>query len=65
MQSTLAVAPDNRGDENALGALKGSNHYRFCDGKCQAERPQEGGVQMSPGKWRCVACWIELSRRRT
>lgn len=64
MQSTLAAAPDTSSDVNPLGVLKRSNHYRFCDGKCQTERPQEGGVQMPSGKWRCVACWIELSRRR-
>jgi hypothetical protein len=65
MQSTLGVALDSESGVNTLGVLKGSNHYRFCDGKCQTERPQEGGVETSPGKWRCVTCWIELSRRRT
>jgi hypothetical protein len=64
MQSTLAAARGDDSGVNALDVLKPSNHYRFCDGKCQAQRPQEGGVLLSPGKWRCVACWIELSRRR-
>jgi hypothetical protein len=64
MQSTPTVALGTESGVNVLSPLKGSNHYRFCNGKCQADRPQEGGVEMSPGKWRCVACWIELSRRR-
>ena len=44
--------------------LRGSSQFRFCTGKCQCEKPPEGGVEISPGKWRCGACWIELARKR-
>jgi len=44
--------------------LRGASQYRFCTGKCQDARPPEGGVELTPGKWRCGACWIEVSRKR-
>ena len=47
-----------------LSPLRGSSQFRFCSGKCQEVRPPEGGVELTPGKWRCVSCWIEISRKR-
>jgi hypothetical protein len=44
--------------------LRGSSQFRFCSGRCQEERPPEGGVELAPGKWRCGACWIEMARKR-
>ena len=49
---------------NRESPLRGSSQFRFCTGKCQDSRPPEGGVELTPGKWRCVNCWIEISRRR-
>lgn len=48
----------------ARSNLRSSGQFRFCNGKCQSEKPPEGGVETSPGKWRCGACWIELARKR-
>ncbi len=50
---------------NQLPAPKVSVHYRFCSGKCQDERPTEGGIELSPGRWRCGACWMEMARKRS
>jgi hypothetical protein len=44
--------------------LRGSKQFQFCSGKCQSEKPPEGGVEVSPGKWRCGACWIGMARKR-
>jgi hypothetical protein len=48
----------------ARSTLRSSGQFRFCTGKCQSEKPPEGGVETSPGKWRCGACWIEMARKR-
>lgn len=57
---------DNSADDAAArnSTLRGSSQFRFCTGKCQGEKPPEGGVEISQGKWRCGACWIELMRKR-
>lgn len=51
---------------NPLGSdnLRGASQFRFCTGRCQCEKPPEGGVELSPGKWRCSACWIDMARKR-
>jgi hypothetical protein len=46
-------------------AVRESGHYRFCSGRCQGERPPEGGVELAPGKWRCSICWMEMARKRS
>jgi hypothetical protein len=43
--------------------LKGTHHshqFKFC-GKCEAEKPPEGGIDMGQ-KWICASCW---TRRAT
>ncbi|MCF8167157.1 MAG: hypothetical protein K9K38_06085 [Rhodoferax sp.] len=59
--STLHVTD---GQVTSQASARGSAKFRFCSGKCQEEKPPEGGVELAPGKWRCGACWIELARRR-
>jgi hypothetical protein len=34
--------------------------FKHC-GKCNEDRPPEGGVQMSRDKWYCVKCWTVRS----
>ena len=46
-------------------ALREPSRFRFCSGKCQSDRPPEGGVELSPGRWRCGICWMELARKRS
>lgn len=36
---------------------------RFCTGECQAERPVAGGVETSPGRFRCAHCWAAFQAR--
>jgi hypothetical protein len=55
---------DLDGHSGVLSALRSSGQFRFCAGKCQTEKPPEGGIETSPGKWRCGACWIDLARKR-
>ena len=33
---------------------------RLCF-KCNRERVPEGGVDVGPGKWKCVDCWRGVS----
>jgi len=64
------MAPYFRFDNSPVEAethgstLRGSSQFRFCTGKCQGKKPPEGGVEISPGKWWCGACWIDLARKR-
>lgn len=32
------------------------HQFRVC-GKCSENKPPEGGIQLSPTKWICAACW--------
>ena len=45
-------------------AARESIHYRFCTGRCQSERPTKGGVELGPGRWRCMNCWMAITRKR-
>lgn len=36
---------------------------RFCIGDCQADRPLAGGVETSPGRFRCANCWAIFQTR--
>ncbi len=36
---------------------------RFCIGECQADRPEAGGVETSPGRFRCANCWAAFQAR--
>lgn len=36
---------------------------RFCTGPCQSDRPQAGGVETSPGRFRCANCWAGFQAR--
>jgi len=49
-------------------ALPGSldpqrDKLRFCIGECQADRPEVGGVETSPGRFRCANCWAAFQAR--
>lgn len=49
-------------------ALPGSldpqrDKQRFCIGLCQADRPEAGGVETSPGRFRCANCWAAFQAR--
>ena len=48
-------------------ALKGmptnTHQFKQC-GKCEQDKPPEGGVQMSHTKWHCVVCWANRVTRR-
>lgn len=37
---------------------------RFCVGNaCQTDRPLAGGVETSPGRFRCANCWAVFQAR--
>lgn len=38
------------------GSRKGDYSLRNCS-KCGESRDPHGGIEMSPGKWRCASCW--------
>jgi len=49
-------------------ALPGSldpqrDKLRYCIGECQADRPAAGGVETSPGRFRCANCWAIFQTR--
>ena len=33
-----------------------SHQFKVC-GKCSESKPPEGGINMTPTKWICAACW--------
>ncbi len=58
--TSVSAAPENTGH-----GLRESAHFRFCSGRCQGDRPPEGGVELAPGRWRCNSCWMEMARKRS
>jgi formylmethanofuran dehydrogenase subunit E len=46
-----------------LNSTQPVHKYKLC-GKCNEMRAPEGGVEMSPTKWVCVACWISRKTRK-
>ena len=38
------------------GSRKSEGAMRECS-KCGELRDPHGGIEMSPGKWRCATCW--------
>jgi hypothetical protein len=64
MAASLLFMRSSAGNISQGAALKSSGAFRFCTGRCQDTRPPEGGVELSPGRWRCGACWIEMARKR-
>ena len=52
--------------QNGLTLPNSAKHVsqsRLCS-KCGEMRLPEGGIQMSPEKWYCAACWIKRTIRR-
>lgn len=37
--------------------------YKTCS-KCEQQRIPEGGIELSPGKWICAACWAKRASRK-
>ena len=55
MQAMSPSARVNATPENSSLDHRESARFRFCSGRCQGERPPEGGVELAPGRWRCSA----------
>lgn len=64
MQTIFPSATTHVLNANHSLVARESNHYRFCSGRCQSERPTEGGVELAPGRWRCMNCWMAITRKR-
>lgn len=47
-----------------LGNKQQMHQLKHCN-KCDEKRPPEGGIQMSPTKWHCAACWTRRAIRRS
>lgn len=45
------------------GSRSSSRPLRECP-KCGNMREREGGVELSPGKWRCRSCWHSFNMKR-
>lgn len=45
------------------GSLKNDQRFKHCT-KCAKPRDPAGGIEMSPGKWRCVSCWRGFQAKR-
>ena len=39
------------------------HRFKLCS-KCEREKPPEGGIEMSPTRWICAACWTRKATRR-
>ena len=46
-----------------IGSKQPTHQFKQCD-KCDEAKPPEGGIQMSPNKWHCAACWALRASRR-
>jgi len=47
-----------------LNGIQNNMHkFKHC-GKCEQEKPPEGGIQMNPNKWYCASCWATRATRR-
>ena len=38
--------------------------FKLC-GKCQKEKPPEGGTELGPGRWICASCWSRRAIQRS
>lgn len=36
--------------------------FKMCS-RCKRDRAPEGGIEMSPGRWFCVDCWVRRAQR--
>lgn len=45
------------------GSLKNDKPFKLCS-KCGDKKDPAGGIEMSPGKWRCVSCWRGFQAKR-
>jgi hypothetical protein len=42
-----------------------SHQFKTC-AKCEQSKPPEGGIDMTPTRWICAACWVaKASKRKT
>ena len=41
-----------------IGSRQPIHPLKLCN-KCEEKRPPEGGIQLSPSKWYCAACWAK------
>jgi formylmethanofuran dehydrogenase subunit E len=47
-----------------LGSKQPIHQLKQCN-KCDEMKPPEGGIQMSPSKWHCAACWTKRAIKRS
>jgi len=48
----------------ALNGMQPNTHqFKQC-GKCQQDKPPEGGIQLSLNRWYCASCWANKATRR-
>lgn len=40
-----------------------AHRFKLCV-KCNKDKPPEGGINMSPTRWICAACWVAKATRR-
>jgi hypothetical protein len=46
-------------------AVRNVHRFKLC-AKCNESKPPEGGIEVSPTRWMCVACWtVKATRRET
>jgi hypothetical protein len=49
---------------NSTTNLRNAHRFKLCS-KCNESKPPEGGIDMSPTRWMCAACWtIKATRRK-
>jgi hypothetical protein len=45
------------------GSTKSSEPFKECS-KCGVRKDPKGGIEMTPGKWRCATCWRGFALRK-
>lgn len=46
-----------------IGSKQPIHQFKHC-ARCEETKAPEGGIQMSPNKWYCAACWAHRATRR-
>ena len=46
-----------------IGSNQPIHKYKLCN-KCEEMRAPEGGIELSPTRWSCSACWANRVTRR-
>jgi hypothetical protein len=48
---------------NSTNGNRNAHPLKLC-AKCEEKMPPEGGIDMTPRRWICAACWIRRPTKK-